>query len=178
MNLLMRKKNRKLYVNQQFMKVALVANIFYSVTIDFATGRSITKFFNHINPLKSRSAALTFFLMEACLNDHHTADEIYATVSAHYLRTNERCELTNTLAWQTGEQVYLGLEAECDLYRKEGIKVSGYALYNPNMPQLVTLVHHNYQNLEGLRNRSESVLILANDYSIFFKKKKQWFLIA
>lgn len=160
------------------MKVVLVANIFYSVTIDFATGRSITKFFNGINTLNSRSNALTFFLSEACLSDDHTKDEIYATVSVHYLPTNERSELTNSMAWQTGDQVYIGLERECDLYRTESIKVSGYAIYNPNVPTLVTLVHHNYQNLERLRTKSENVLILADDYSIFFKKKKQRFLIA
>jgi hypothetical protein len=157
------------------MRLTLLQNIFYEVVTETSDGKTFCQFFNDPSFLNSREAALNSF-MESVLYDDPRPEEMFFTVYMRHLKTGERLELISTSSYEHPGETLKSLERELFFYQQENI-ATNVAIYNHDQPNKINILWPRFKNAHLLCNPSTSA-ILANNYWIFLKKKKEQYLIA
>jgi hypothetical protein len=157
-----------------FMHLPLITTIIYECTEETTDGMVVSKFFTHLQQLRSRSAAITH-LLERVLCDEYSPIDTCLRLYARNLRTGQRIELLNSETLYQSFENISALEEELRWYQREKVKVE------------TALFHHagNVVSIMGSKHtkgdthqRPGVSLILADDYWVFIKRSKQAGLVA
>jgi hypothetical protein len=157
------------------MRLVFLPGIYYEVVTETSDGKTFSQFFNDPNFLNSREAALHSF-MESVLYDEPRPDETFVTVYMRHLKSGERLELISTPDYERPGITLKSLERELFFYQQENI-ATNVAIYNHDQPGKINILWPRFKNAHLLCNPSTSA-ILANNYWIFLKKKKEQYFIA
>lgn len=155
------------------MQMVIVPNIFFEVVTESCEGQTFSEFFTLPNIIDSREAAINKFL-ESVLEEPK-ADETFVTLYLRYLKTGERLELLNSETYEHPGETLKALERELFLFQKCNI-ATNVAIFNHDQPNKITILFPRFRNAHMLVNLSTSVL-LASNYWVFLKKKKERFMI-
>jgi hypothetical protein len=108
--------------------------------------------------------------------DELKVDETFTTLYMRHLKTGECLELVNTENYDQPGETLKALERELFFYQKENI-ATNVAIFNHDQPNKITILFPRFKNAHMLVNPSTSVL-LASQYWVFLRKKKERFMIA
>lgn len=153
----------------------IFSRLYYEVILENPfDNKTFSRLFSFYQPLRCRELALTYFL-EMVLSDDFDHKRMFLTMYVRH-KSGERVEIINSQNYQQVEENLDGLTRELELYKKEKIKAP-VAVYNKRQPHQITILHENYKKVHHLQT-SDTVITLAADYSVFFRGRKEKFLIA
>jgi hypothetical protein len=134
---------------------------------------SFCRHFTNSNILLCRELALTYYL-ELILDDAFYSEQHFASLILHHTQSGEHVEITNSGMYDK-EQCLEGLKRELELLWMEGINAPIIA-HDRKHPNFVTILNTSDRRMQS--TDTNLIYMLAADYSVFLRGKRQRLMIA
>lgn len=150
-------------------------NIFYSLLVEYPDGNVHIHTYMGLDALKLRETAVSCFL-KLYMSEDVQKGECFLTLFVNHIPSNSRIAVTNSAVFEDSIHGFHGLEQELKLYHKEKIKTA-VVLYDLARPGFISILCSPVKNIKQYKTDT-TIFAIADDYPIFFRWKKEKFLLA